>query len=216
VLASWLQSLNPMWQKTLLLGSVVALAACSGSIATEIPGEVVTPTNLKVTAAVSGLTLGDEGCASPTAAGKSSAASCAAEPAGAAPREPGSGDIAPGGCGGYCRQSGVQISFKASAEGSAAAIEITKVVLIEGADKELETLTPSNPKAWNGTGYVTWGQNIAPGAEVRSTYSLSSPAWSKNGGNYTKQYKVRITVKVGEGTTVIDSEPVSREAPVAT
>jgi hypothetical protein len=110
----------------------------------------------------------------------------------------------------------VQISFKASAEGSAAAIEITKVVLIEGADKELETLTPSNPKAWNGTGYVTWNQNIAPSAEVRSTYSLSSPAWSKNGGNYTKQYKVRITVKVGEGTTVIDSEPVSREAPVAT
>ena len=110
----------------------------------------------------------------------------------------------------------MQISFKASAEGSAAAIEITKVVLIEGADKELETLTPSNPKAWNGTGYVTWNQSIAPGAEVRSTYSLSSPAWSKNGGNYTKQYKVRITVKVGEGTTVIDSEPVSREAPVAT
>jgi len=204
-----------MWQKALLLGSVLALAACSGSIATEIPGEVVTPTNLKVTAAVSGLTLGDEGCA--PAAGAADArpgapGSCAP---GAAPRE-GSGDIAPGGCGGYCRQSGVQISFKASAEGSAAAIEITKVVLIEGADKELETLTPSNPKAWNGTGYVTWNQNIAPSAEVRSTYSLSSPAWSKNGGNYTKQYKVRITVKVGEGTTVIDSEPVSREAPVAT
>ena len=207
-----------MWQKALLLGSVVALAACSGSIATEIPGEVVTSTNLKVTAAVSGLTLGDEGCA--VAAGAADAkpaapGSCAPAP-GAAPREPGSGDIAPGGCGGYCRQSGVQISFKASAEGSAAAIEITKVVLIEGADKELETLTPSNPKAWNGTGYVTWNQNIAPGAEVRSTYSLSSPAWSKNGGNYTKQYKVRITVKVGDGTTVIDSEPVSREAPVAT
>lgn len=208
-----------MWQKALLLGSVLALAACSGSIATEIPGEVITSTNLKVTAAVSGLTLGDEGCAA--AAGAADArpgapGSCAPAAPGAAPREPGSGDIAPGGCGGYCRQSGVQISFKASAEGSAAAIEITKVVLIEGADKELETLTPSNPKAWNGTGYVTWNQNIAPSAEVRSTYSLSSPAWSKNGGNYTKQYKVRITVKVGEGTTVIDSEPVSREAPVAT
>lgn len=207
-----------MWQKAFALTSVVLVAACSGALVSEIPGQVVTNTNLKVTAAVSGLTLGDEGCAAANGAADLAPGSCAGAPAAPRPAgDGGAGDIAPGGCGGYCRSSSVQISFKASAEGKAASVEIVNVVLLEGT-KELETLTPSNPKAWNaaGSGYTTWNQSVSPGAEVRSTYSLSAPSWSKIGGTYTKQYKVRITVKIGDGTTVIDSEPVSREAPVAT
>ena len=211
-----------MWQKAVLLSSFFAVAACSGMVATEGPGEVVTPTSLKVTAAVSGVTLGDEGCAV-AAAGFTAApdARCSgAAPVAPPPAEPGkpgngSGDAAPGFCGG-CRQSSVQISFKASAEGSAAPIEISSVVLIEDSGRELEVLTPSNPKAWNGSGYAVWNQTIAPGADVRSSFSLSSPAWSKHGSSFSKQYKVRITVKVGDGTTVIDSALVSREAQVAT
>ena len=126
-----------------------------------------------------------------------------------------SGDIVAGGCGGGCRQSSVQISFKATAEGSAASVEIVKVVLFEGT-KELETLTPTNPKSWNGSGYTAWDQGVAPSADIRSSYSLSAPAWSKSSGSFSKQYKVRITVKIGDTTTVIDSEAVSREAAVAT
>jgi len=203
-----------MWKKALVLSSFLAVVACSGLVTSEVPGEITTTSNLKVSVAVAGLTLGDEGCASPSSARAGLSADCAGPGAGA----PAPGEAAPSpGCGGYtCRQTSVQLSLKATNEGSAAKVSITKVTLLEESDVSLEDLASSGPRVWTEAGYATWDQEIAPGEDVKSSYSLAAPAWSKHGASYSKRYKVRVTVQVGDESTTVDSAPTNREAPVAT
>jgi hypothetical protein len=193
-----------------LVSSVALLVACSGALEGQGPGKIDTGSNLVVSAAVSGLTLGDEGCAATAGApaSRAPAADCA-EPA------PG---MAPGsGCGGWvCRQSSVQIAITAEGSGAATKIEVVRVTLLESDDKELQDLAASSPRQWTEGGYAAFSGAVGAGANLKTMWSLEAPAWSKHGASYTKQYKVRITLKAGEGTTTVDSELVSREAPVAT
>ncbi len=211
-----------MWKKALVLSSFLAAVACSGIVTSEVPGEVVTTSNLKVNVAVSGLSLGDEGCNPTATAAKPAAAPANCAPPGeragsGAPSMEPSGDVAPGCGGGFtCRQTSVQLSFKATNEGSSAPVQITRVVLLEETDSELQDLASSNPRAWTEAGYAVWDQTIAPGAELKASYALTAPTWSKHGASYSKRYKVRVTVQVGDQTTTVDSAATNREAPVAT
>lgn len=203
-----------MFKKALVLSSVLFAVACSGLVTSQTEGEVVTPSSLKVTVAVSGLSLGDEGCgAASTRAPEPGCGFAGAPSAGEAP----GADLAPG-CGGtpFCRATGVQLSFKATNEGSKETVEVTRVELLEEDDTELEDLAASAPKKWNDAGYAAWDRSIAPGDDLRTSWTLASPSWSKHGGSYSKRYKVRVTVRVGGEETTVESAPTNREAPVAT
>ncbi len=187
-----------------------AIVACSaGGSTSSTQQELISPSNLKVSVAVSSVTLGDEGCTGSAAAAPSgglAAADCAPD----ASRK--------GGCGG-CRASGVQLSFTTEAGGAAGKVALVKVALLDaGTGAELSGLTPANPTAWNGSSYATWNEMLAPSSLTKASYSLSAPPWSTLAGasSFTRQYQLEITVSVDGATIVVRSAPVTREAPVVT
>ena len=207
-----------------VLGALgIALIACtagstSGSTgASSQPvqqGQVKTPSGVTVTASISAVTLGEE-CAQ---AGGLASSDCAAPPAGEGKFAPGSS----GGCGSsYCQQSNVQIAFNAGQGAGSARIEVVTVTLHDAASGDLvDTLVPSKPQAWSGNGYTAWDQSIPPAGDLKASYNLSAPTWSKitSGGNttYSTKYKLQVTLRIDGSEITLESTNLNREPQVAT
>jgi len=188
----------------------------TGGNETPVPeGQVTSPTSsIQVTASLSAVTLGDDcgggGSGSGFAAGDSS------------------GKCAQGSesCGGGCQQSNMQLQFTATAAGQTAKIEIGEVTLHDDAGNKLDTLTSSSPKSWNGSAYAPWDQTVAPSATLKTSYNLSAPAWSKIGstsstnsggaGLYSRQYRLRVSVRIDGVNLLLESTALRREPAVAT
>ncbi len=167
------------------------------------------------------VTLGDECAAS---AGTSLAGDCA-------PASPptnvdgGSGKAAPGGCGGtsYCQTSNVQIAFNAGTGSQSAKVEVVSVTLLDSASGNvLDTLKPSHPQVWSGNGYATWDETIKPAGDLKASYDLSAPAWSKLSASNSRlssretKYKVHVTLRIDGVEITLESTDLSREPAVAT
>jgi hypothetical protein len=195
-----------------------AVFACSGGTGTvsgtnsttPVENGTLTSTNgLSVDATIAAATLGDECAANAAPAQGDVAGKCAADESG----------FAPSGCGGYCQQSNVQISFTASDGSAPAKIEILAVTLHDATDgTEVDQLETSNPQKWSTSGgYSAWDQSIAPKTELKASYTLSSPAWSTmSDTSYSRKFRLRVTVKVDGSTVVLQSAELSREPAVAT
>ncbi|MDB5215194.1 MAG: hypothetical protein JWO86_3121 [Myxococcaceae bacterium] len=213
-----------------VLGALgIAAFACTagsttGGLGASAPvkqAEVTSPSSgLKVTATISAVTLGEE-CANTPAAG---GASCAA-PSSPKAADAGSGDIAPGGCGGFCQGSNVQIAFTATAGTKAATVEIVSVTLHEASTGKLvDTLKSSKPQSWNGSTYAAWDQKVQPASELKASYDLTSPAWSTINGSdssrttnaYSTAYTLDVTLSIDGVEVTLESVAVNREPPVAT
>jgi hypothetical protein len=105
----------------------------------------------------------------------------------------------------------------AGSTGSPSRAALSRVVLVDATTGiELQDLTPFTPTAWTGSSYVSWDGSIKANDNIRASYPLSSPRWSRFGDSYTKQYKLRVTVDVGGSKATIESQPVSREPAIAT
>jgi hypothetical protein len=209
-----------MIKRAAVLGLLaVALFACSsGNSGTAAPaalqGEVVGTNGLDVKVAFAAASLGDEGCGGGTSGGF--AASCAAPAEGTGQKQ--AGDSARGGCGG-CRATNIQLSFTTSASGGAAKVSVVSVSLIDAAsNSEVAALTANGSQTWDATAgqYRAWDGTLTPSAEVKASYTLTSPEWSKLDPSYTKQYKLVITLNVDGTTLLIESEELNREPAVAT
>ncbi len=112
----------------------------------------------------------------------------------------------------------MQLSF-ASGSGSAAHIQITKVALLDAATgMDLQALTASTPLVWNGTQYTPWDETIAASSQIKTSYTLSPPAWSTLDPSFTYShpYKVRITILVDGMAVTLESPQLTRPAPLAT
>ena len=166
-----------------------------------------------------GVTLGEE-CGGAGAADRASGSCAAASDAGA----DGGGGFAPApGCGGtsYCQQSNVQIAFSAGAGSQAARIEIVRVELLDATGSIVDTLTASEPQAWNGNGYSPWDQAVKPAGDTKTSYDLTAPAWSKIDSNgtsrsYSAKYKLHVTLRIDGLEIKLESNSLSREPAVAT
>jgi hypothetical protein len=206
----------------------VAFLACSagiGTVGNSQPTEqaqITAPTSgLQITASISSVTLGDE-CGD-SASGESFApsADCAEAPS---PADGGGGAAKkPGGCGGgsYCQQSNVQINFTAGAGNASAKVEVVSVTLVASADGALvDTLTARKPQAWNGNGYSAWDQTIKPAGELKASYDLSAPSWSKQDStrltSYSTKYRLHVTLRIDGIEITLLSTDLSREPAVAT
>lgn len=193
-----------------------------GSSEPQKQAQITSPSSgLVVTATISAVTLGDECAAS---AGTSLAGDCA-------PATPpsnvdgGSAKAAPGGCGGtsYCQQSNVQIAFNAGTGSASAKVEIVSVTLLDSASGNvLDMLKPSHPQVWNGNGYATWDETIKPAGDLKASYDLSAPAWSKLSASdsrlssYGTKYKLHVTLRIDGVEITLESTDLSREPAVAT
>jgi hypothetical protein len=206
-------------RSAVVLGALgIALFACTvgstgttGSTQPQQQGQLKTLSGMTITASISAVTLGDE-CA--TSAPSSISADCAPES--------GAAKAAPGGCGGsYCQQSNVQIAFNAGAGTAGVRVEVVSVTLHDSASGNIvDTLTPSKPQAWSGNGYAAWNETIAPAGDLKASYNLTAPSWSKitSGGNttYSTKYKLQVTFRIDGAEIILESTNLNREPQVAT
>lgn len=119
----------------------------------------------------------------------------------------------------------VQIAFFASEATSAAAITITKVILLDAkSGATVDTLEASSPGVWNGRSYETWNEKVTPGGDLRASYALSTPDWSTiessakgtGTGSYSINYKLRVSMLIDGIEVTLESDDLQREPEVAT
>lgn len=206
----------------LLLG--FGLVACSAGTNVGGPtsppepeGQVTVPSGLQVQATISAATLGDAcgggGGSSPPQGGIAS--DCAEQKL--APGADG-GAGSPTTCGGSysgCQQSNLQLNFTTGAGSKKATVEMVSVVLLDDSG-QIDSLTSSLPQSWDGSKYATWDQTISPSSQLKASYNLTAPAWSRIGTSYGKNYKVRVTLRVDGANLVLESAALHREPQVAT
>ncbi len=179
----------------------------------EQKAEVTSPTSgLKVSASIASVSLGDE-CGGSSGAAKGAPAQ----------------DCAVGGCQSYCQQTNVQIAFSAGAGTAGAAIQIVKVELMDSASGTLvDTLTSSKPQVWNGSAYASWNQIVTPGGDLKASYDLSSPSWSKidgsgagttrlsGSGSYSRSFKLHVTLLIDGVQIILESTDLNRQPQAVT
>jgi hypothetical protein len=135
------------------------------------------------------------------------------------------GDECAAGGGGFCQPSNLQMAFIADAGTKGAAFEIVKAELLDSSNGAvIDALTVTKPQIWNGSGYVTWDQNVTPGGDLKASYDLSSPQWSKIDGtqtgrvssSYSKAYKLQLTIRIDGAEIVLVSTDLNRQPVAAT
>jgi hypothetical protein len=174
---------------------------------------------MPVSVAIASAHLGAEGCThdessggtKSSAAGSVSATKCATPLPDASPQGTGL-------CGGPCDFSSAQLSF-VSASPSTTHVQIGDVALLDAdTGMELQALSAYTPLVWDGTQYSPWDENVSPFSQIKTSYTLSPPAWSMLGPSFTysHQYQVRITVLVDGVALPLESPPLTRPARLST
>jgi len=103
-----------------------------------------------------------------------------------------------------CDQTSMQLSIKASADGSATRITVKKVELFDDKGVKIGTLTARSPTIWTKDGtYKAWDQAIAPGQVLSVSYALSQPAWGAITDRRNRTYVLKAVVTVGAGDQVV-------------
>jgi hypothetical protein len=222
-----------------LIAGIACTVGSSPSGAALTPqqqAQITSPsTGLQITASITAATLG-EACA--TATGGSFAApsaDCAGTPpssvdAGTSTSTDGGAakgsGLAPG-CGGpsYCQQSNVQLALVAGAGagGQSAHLQIVSVTLHDAASGALvDTLTASKPQVWTGNSYAAWDEAIKPAGDLKASYDLTAPEWSKILSApgvttaYGNKYRLHVTLRVDGVEVILESIDLTREPMVAT
>lgn len=129
-----------------------------------------------------------------------------------------------GGCGGFCRQSSVQLLFAAGAGDASARVSVTAVYLLDAeTGARLDTLTAREPTRWDEatSAYVAWDQSVAPSSEVRGSYKLSAPNWAALDGSgarrsYQRRLRLEVVLRVDGAERTVRSGEITREPEVVT
>ena len=132
-------------------------------------------------------------------------------------------------CGGNsCQNTNVQLAFDATTGTNPAVIRVISATLVDSADgSAVDTLTVSTPQVWNGNGYVAWDQNVKPGGDLKASYDLTSPAWSKIDGNgtgsrlsgsgsYSRKFKLNLKLEIDGVQVILQSTDLNRMPQSAT
>ncbi|MEZ4394749.1 MAG: hypothetical protein R3A48_27050 [Polyangiales bacterium] len=185
------------------LVALFVLGACSASV-----GPSATPDNLTLDASVSSVNLAQD-CPTQGAGAAQSDARCAANAAGLI-----------GGCGSLCRQSSMQIQLRATGDG-VASVRVARVRLLDARTGAfLQDLTARSPQAWRDPGgYVAWDGNITAPQTLRTSFALTAPSWytiTPSQEQYSRSYRVEVTLQVDGVDRVILSSELMREPEVVT
>jgi hypothetical protein len=189
---------------------IVACASTSVSSEVSTDGTMSSPTTgAQVKVVLASARLGDERCTHDESQDVGTK-SCTQPP----PTPRGTGM-----CGEPCVFSNVQLDFSATATGRTSHVQIVSVSLIDATSgAEVQKLSAYTPLDWNGTAYVPWDENVPSGTEVKASYTLSPPTWSQIDptNTFRHQYFYRIEVGLDGARTVLDSQAMTKDPPVAT
>jgi hypothetical protein len=118
-----------------------------------------------------------------------------------------------------CTQSTMQLSLAHDAP-DAQRVEVVAVRLMRGTDA-LGPIPARKPSKWNDTGtYDAWDERVPVGSEIKVSYRLGEPDWSKvqeklgSGVDpYAQRYVLEVDLKMEGHTFTVRSPEFSREYP---
>ncbi|MBX3187019.1 MAG: hypothetical protein KF819_08395 [Labilithrix sp.] len=119
----------------------------------------------------------------------------------------------------------LQLAFFANEASAAATVSIKSLVLVDASTKAtVDTLTSSNPRVWSGASYEPWNERVTPGGDLKASYQLTTPSWSKIDSNgavgrgssrsYSTPFRLIVTLEIDGVEVVLESSELHRE-PVA-
>lgn len=118
-----------------------------------------------------------------------------------------------------CTQSTLQIAFTGQGDVKSK-VELEELRLLDpGSGKPVATIDAREPASWEGSAYQSWDETIGPNQEVKSSYELSVPDWSKVekaiGGksSYGHMFVLEVDLKVGDQRQTVRSAQFPREEP---
>ena len=118
-----------------------------------------------------------------------------------------------------CTQSTMQLSLAHDAA-DAQRIEVVAVRLMRGTDV-LGKIAARKPSKWNDSGmYDAWDERVPVGSEIKVSYRIGEPDWSKVQEQlgagvdvYSQRYVLEVDLKMGGTTLTVRSPEFSREYP---
>ncbi len=119
-----------------------------------------------------------------------------------------------------CTQSTVQIAFTGQGDTTGAVhIEEVRLLLPDGS-RSVATLTARSPTAWAESGrYEPWDQIIGPRKDVKASYKITVPEWSKvdaaldSHNSMGHMFLLEIDIAIGGQRQTIRSPQFPREEP---
>lgn len=123
---------------------------------------------------------------------------------------------------GFCRQTGMQLSIEAAAEGASVPFEVVAIRLYDMETGALsDTLDPRAAQIFVDGAYGAWDEMIHPGDSLNVSYDSSSPDWTAIGGGnswetHGMRFRVEMDVRIDGVDRTLDFAPASREAEIVT
>ncbi|MFO0676672.1 MAG: hypothetical protein U0169_09065 [Polyangiaceae bacterium] len=212
---------------TLSALAVTLAFACgpSGSAEETTPSNPTTLTtpgsNLDVKITLNAVTLGDD-CGSGAGASVSAGTSAGAGLASDCAPSPDGGSC---GGGGFCQQTNMQLTFAVAGTSGTAKVAVVETrIYVKGESTPFDTLKSREPQAWKTNAYVAWDETLSPGPDLKTSYKLSAPDWSKassakapaGSSLYSREYEVEVVLDVDGVKRTLRVDGVTREPAVAT
>lgn len=118
-----------------------------------------------------------------------------------------------------CLQSTLQVAF-VSKDSRELRVSLNKLRLLSKDGVSLGTITARSPTLWQDNRYQPWDQALAPSTEVKASYKLSVPDWSKvqttlGMSTHAATYIVEADIVVGDTTQTVRSAQFARQKPQA-
>ncbi len=118
-----------------------------------------------------------------------------------------------------CTQSTMQLSLAHDAP-DAQRVEVVAVRLVRGTDV-LSPIAARKPSKWSESGtYDAWDERVPVGSEIKVSYRLGEPDWSKvqeklgaDVDTYSQRFVVEVDLKMGGQTLTVRSPEFAREYP---
>jgi hypothetical protein len=118
-----------------------------------------------------------------------------------------------------CTQSTMQLSIGHDAP-DAQRVQVVGVRLLRGTEV-LGTIDARKPSKWNDSGlYDAWDERVPVGSEIKVSYRLGEPDWSKVQEKlgagvdvYSQRYILEVDLKMGDTKLTVRSPEFAREYP---
>jgi hypothetical protein len=127
---------------------------------------------------------------------------------------------------GFGSTSNLQLAFMAGSAGQSAPVEIASATLVDDASGAfVEVLAASAPQVWNGSRYTPWDQRVTPAGDLRASYSLTTPDWSKmdsgvggstRSSSYSRKFRLLLKLRIDGVEVVIESAMLNRQPQAVT
>ncbi len=127
---------------------------------------------------------------------------------------------------GFCQQSTLQLDFKAGAarpnSSDAAVVEVVTVRILDAStNRVLDEVSARAPTQFVNDRFQAWNEQVAAGRQVRASYKLEAPDWTKIGSGEafrtrSMPLRVEVVLRIDGVLRTLRSGEITREPEVVT